>query len=170
MIDSYTATMIIVVFLIISGIILPILDRVPKVKDFISFRWILVVTFTALCIGVIIDFGHLDTSVRFAVVVGGIVLSALFIVVRSLEKAMINRWKFPRLRGRVQKGNVQAELSLNPKLEESRMGEISKFVTSQEGNDDYDEVMNKALFSEDIREHNRKESSNHNNQNKEISR
>ena len=91
MIDSYTATSVIVGFLLIFGLVLPILDRVPKIKDFISFRWILVVVYLSLSIGVIIDFGHLDTSVRFAVVVGGIILSSLFLLVRSLEKAAVNK-------------------------------------------------------------------------------
>lgn len=157
MIDSYTATYVLAGFLIIFGIILPILDRIPKVKDFISFRWTIVVVYSAMCIGVIIDFNHLDTSVRFAVVIGGIVLSAIFLLVRSLEKAMINRWKFPRMRGKVQKGNIQAELSVNPKLDESRMKELSSFVNSHDEEVDFDDVMNKALLAEEVRDHNKKE-------------
>lgn len=161
MIDSYTATSIVVSFLIVFGLIIPILDRIPKVKDFISFRWILVVVYSAMCLGVIIDFEHLDTSVRLAVVVGGIVLSSLFLLVRSIEKAAVNKWKFPRVRGKVQKGNISGELSVSSKLEESKIGEkrvreLSKFVTSQDEKD-YDDVMNSALFSQEIIEHNKRE-------------
>lgn len=174
MIDSYTATSVLIGFLLIFGVLLPILDKLPKVRDVISFRWTIVVIYSALCIGVIIDFEHLDTSVRFAVVIGGIILSALFLLVRSLEKAAVNRWKFPRMRGKVQKGNINAELSVNPKLdsstfpsqpqsqvldnlptpkdpskESSRQEEISNVVMKNQVESKYDEeddVLNQALF------------------------
>lgn len=116
MIDSYTATSVIVGFLVIFGVILPIIDKIPKIRDIVSFRWTIVVIYSALAIGVIIDFAHLDTSVRFAVVIGGIILSALFLIVRSIEKAAVNNWKLPRTRASVKKGNVSAELSLHPRL------------------------------------------------------
>lgn len=110
MIDSYVATKVIIGFLIIFGIVIPILDRIPKVRDFISFRWLIVIVYSALCLGVIVDFGHLDTSVRFAVVVGGVVLSAIFLLVRSIEKAAYNKWSIPKLDASVKKGDVSAEL------------------------------------------------------------
>lgn len=152
MIDSYTATSVIVGFLLIFGLVLPILDRIPKIKDFISFRWILVVVYLSLSIGVIIDFGHLDTSVRFAVVVGGIILSSLFLLVRSLEKAAVNKWKLPRVRGKVQKGNISGELSVSSKLEESKFSdkqikENQSIINNQE-KDTFDDVIDKALSSE----------------------
>lgn len=165
MIDSYTATTVLIGFLIIFGVLLPILDKLPKIKDVISLRWTIVVIYSALCIGVIIDFDHLDTSVRFAVVIGGIILSAIFLLVRSLEKAAVNRWKFPRFRGRVQKGNINAELSVNPKLENtsippsdsidnlpvpkshtSKQEEISNMVMDHQKDPDCEDVLNQALF------------------------
>ena len=91
----------------------------PKIKDFISLRWILVAIYSAMCLGVILDFSHLDNSVRFAVVVGGIVLSAIFLLVRSIEKAITNNWNIPKIRSKLSKGDVQAELSVNPKLDPS---------------------------------------------------
>lgn len=119
MIDSYTATSVIVGFLIIFGLILPIMDKIPKIKDIVSLRWTIVVIYSAMSVGVIIDFAHLDTSVRFAVICGGILLSALFLIVRSLEKAAVNKWRFPRTRVGIKKGNIQADLSVHPKLENS---------------------------------------------------
>lgn len=146
MIDSYMATVVLLSFLFIFGIILPILDKAPVIKDFISFRWTIVVIYSALCIGVIIDFDHLDTSVRFAVVIGGIVLAALFLIVRSLEKAAVNRWKFPRMRGKVQKGNIQAELSVNPKIDQTpSQDEISKVVLNKSDDVSFEESLNKAM-------------------------
>lgn len=166
MIDSYTATYVLVGFLIIFGVLLPVLDKLPKIKDFISLRWTIIVIYSAMCIGVIIDFNHLDTSVRFAVVVGGIVLSAIFLLVRSLEKAAVNKWKYPRVRGTIKHNNTQAEISL---AEKSQMGisplenktqdkekdekrqhenlkELSNFVLSQDQESiDFDEKMNQAM-------------------------
>ena len=162
MIDSYTATIVLVVFILVFGLVIPILDKVPYVKDFISLRWSLVVIYSAMCLGVIIDFEHLDTSVRFAVVVGGIILSAIFLIVRSLEKAAVNKWKFPRFRGKVQRGNTSGEISVNPKLENSRLGdranELSNFVVSQK-EEDFEKIMNETLFTRDI-ENNKKENKN----------
>ena len=145
MIDSYMATIVLLSFLFIFGILLPILDKAPVIKDFISFRWTIVVIYSALCIGVIIDFNHLDTSVRFAVVIGGIILAALFLIVRSLEKAAVNRWKFPRMRGKVQKGNIQAELSVNPKIEQTSSEEISKVVLNKSEEAHFEESLNKVM-------------------------
>lgn len=145
MIDSYMATIVLLSFLFIFGILLPILDKAPVIKDFISFRWTIVVIYSALCIGVIIDFDHLDTSVRFAVVIGGIILAALFLIVRSLEKAAVNRWKFPRMRGKVQKGNIQAELSVNPKIEQTSSEEISKVVLNKNEEAHFEESLNKVM-------------------------
>ena len=160
MIDSYTATCVLIGFLIIFGVILPIFDKLPKIKDFISLRWTIIVIYSAMCIGVIIDFNHLDTSVRFAVVVGGIVLSAIFLLVRSLEKAAVNKWKFPRVRGSIRKGDTQAEISLAEKSQlgfspseknetnknEENMKELSNFVLSQDQSSiDFDEKMNQAM-------------------------
>ena len=117
MIDSYTATSVIVGFLVIFGIVLPILDKLPKVKDVVSLRWTIVVIYSALAIGVIIDFAHLETSVRFAAVVGGIVLAALFLIVRSIEKAAINHWKIPSLQTSIKKDNIEAGLIVKPVIE-----------------------------------------------------
>lgn len=168
MIDSYTATYVLVGFLIIFGVILPVFDKLPKIKDFISLRWTIIVIYSAMCIGVIIDFNHLDTSVRFAVIVGGIVLSAIFLLVRSLEKAAVNKWKYPRIRGTIKRGDTQAEISLAEKSQigispaekieiknkneeyerkhEESMKELSKFVLSQDQSGiDFDEKMNQAM-------------------------
>lgn len=167
MIDSYTATYVIIGFLIIFGILIPILDKIPKIKNFVSFRWTLVIVYSALCIGVIIDFEHLDNSVRFAVVIGGIILAGLFVLVRSIEKAFINNWHLPRTRASISKGDIQADISVNPKTrvpifenaehnnnKEKRSDKatkiLSEYITSKENSDDYDEVMNECvLFTHD---------------------
>lgn len=71
-----------------------------------------------MALGAILDFDHLDDSVRFVVVLGGILLSALLVIIRSLEKAAVNRWHLPHTRAKVRKGDVAASLSVCPKIEE----------------------------------------------------
>lgn len=141
MIDSYTATYVLAGFLVIFGVLLPIVDKIPKVKSVVSFRWTIVVIYSAMCLGVIIDFGHLDTSVRFAVVIGGILLSALFMVVRSREKAAINGWQLPHTRTSIKHGDIQAELSVSPKT----IQEIAKQVDTSSKNPEYKKKRRKEL-------------------------
>ena len=124
MIDSYTATLIIVSFLVVFGVFIPILDKLPRVRSIVSFRWTLVVIYSAMCLGVIIDFEHLDTSVRFLVVLGGIILSAIFVFVRSYEKANVNNWKIPHARASLSKGDVSAEFSVSSKIKDSSCLEL----------------------------------------------
>lgn len=118
MIDPNLATTILISFLIIFSIVIPILDKIPFVRSFISFRWLIVVIYSSMALGVIIDFKHLDSSVRLVVVIGGILLSALLVVIRSVEKAAANRWHLPHTRAKIRKGDVAASLSVCPKIEE----------------------------------------------------
>ena len=146
MIDSISATYVIIGFLVIFGIILPILDKIPKIKNFVSLRWTLVVIYSALCVGVVIDFEHLDNTVRFAIVIGGIILAGLFVLVRSIEKAS-NNWGLPHLRTTLKKGDISAELSLNSKIEKERIAKehrtkqekqekLSRYLVENENNPD----------------------------------
>lgn len=118
MINPNLATTILISFLVIFSIVIPILDKIPFIRSFISFRWLIVVIYSSMALGVIIDFKHLDSSVRLVVVIGGILLSALLVVIRSLEKAATNRWHLPHTRAKVRKGDVAASLSVCPKIEE----------------------------------------------------
>lgn len=149
MVDSYTATYVIAGFLIIFGVLLPILDKIPKVKSVVSLRWTIVIIYSALCVGVIINFSHLDTCVRFAVVIGGIILSALFMIVRSLEKAAINKWELPHARTSIKHGDIQAELSVSPKTIREIVQEVDDNSKSEaykkHRKKDLDELMNQSL-------------------------
>lgn len=156
MIDSYTATLIIVSFLVVFGVFIPILDKLPKVKSIVSFRWTLVVIYSAMCLGVIIDFEHLDTSVRFLVVLGGIILSAIFVFVRSYEKANVNNWKIPHARASLSKGDLQAELSLSSKIKSSSNDnsvlddtKVNEFLYRKQREKDVSELFDRS-FSEEI--------------------
>lgn len=91
-IDAYSATWISIGLLTFLLLCVPILERIPRFGACISRRWIIVVFFTVMAFAVIIDFTHLDTATRNAVVIGGIILGGLFVVLRSIEKALANGW------------------------------------------------------------------------------
>ncbi len=119
MIEPYTATGVIIAFLIIWAIIIPICGAIPKVREVISYRYLVITVFLACMIGVIINFSELDTSVRVTVIVGASILSGMYIILRSWEKAAYNGWLSGRnIEASISKGDAKAELKLNqPKTE-----------------------------------------------------
>lgn len=107
MLSPDIATLIIVSFLILFGLLLPILNRVaPK---FVSYRWSVVVVLLALLLGAVIDFGGLPDAARQAVIVGALVISGGYVFLRTVEKALANGW----LRGMrldLRKGDASASI------------------------------------------------------------
>lgn len=108
MISPIAATAIVVSFLVAFGVVLPIFNR--KLPKFISYRWCVIVVILALLIGAVLDFGALSDDVRYALVVGALVIAGGYILLRTVEKALANGW----LRGMrldVRKGDASASLS-----------------------------------------------------------
>lgn len=115
MIDPDTATKIMVGFLIVMGIIIPVCGVIPKVREVISLRYLIVVVFLAASLGVIIDFAELDTSIRATVLVSTAILSGAFILLRSIEKAFYNRWiGNGKIEASLEKGDLHAKLKVTP--------------------------------------------------------
>ena len=119
MIEPYSATAIITAFLIIWAIIIPILGTIPKVREIISYRYLTVTVFLACMIGVIINFSGLETSVRMAVIVGTAILSGLYLLIRSFEKAAYNGWIDRKIEAKVSKGDISAQVTLEKQDRES---------------------------------------------------
>lgn len=116
MIDSYIATYIIIAFLFVWAILIPIAGVIPKVKEIISYRYLIVVVFLACSIGVIINFGELDSNVRVAVLIGSMVISCIYIIIRSVEKAFWHGWiERPHMKASVSKGDLNASIELDDK-------------------------------------------------------
>jgi len=102
------ATLIIVLFILIFGVAVPILNR--RAPKYISFRWCVIVVLLALLIGVVVDFGELPQEIKMAVVVGGLVICGVYVVLRTIEKALANGW----LRGasiEAKKGDISVKVS-----------------------------------------------------------
>ena len=102
------ATFIVVLFILIFGVAVPIINR--RAPKYISYRWCVIVVLLALLIGVVVDFGGLPQEIKMAVVVGGLVICGAYIVLRTLEKALANGW----LRGasiEAKKGDISVKVS-----------------------------------------------------------
>ena len=113
MIDPFSATAIIIAFLVIWAIIIPVCGVIPKVKEIISYRYLVVTVFLACTIGVIVNFGELDTSVKMSVIIGTSILSGLYIVLRSVEKLAFNGlFSSHDLKASVSKGDIEAKIEL----------------------------------------------------------
>jgi hypothetical protein len=113
MIDPQSATYLLIGFLFIWAILIPVFGAIPKIRSIISFRYLIVVVFLACLVGVIIDFGELDSSVRMAVIIGTMIICGIYIIIRSVEKAFYNGWiENPTLKANIKKGDLSADIEL----------------------------------------------------------
>lgn len=86
MLDPVTASIIIVGLMFFLLVIVPILESIPKIKEGISRRYILAAIYTTLAVACIVNFKDLDNSVRYACIIGGLVLNGLVIILFTVEK------------------------------------------------------------------------------------
>lgn len=115
MIDPSMATLILVGFLIIWGIVIPVAGVIQRVKEAISYRYMVLVVFLAAAIGVIVNFAGLSDAVRQIVIIAAAILTGLFIVLRSVEKALHNRWiGTQRIEAKFEKGDIKAGVEIDP--------------------------------------------------------
>lgn len=116
MISPTFATWIIVGFMVIFGVVLPVLNK--KFPKFVSYRWCVIVVILAILIGSVIDFDALSENVRYALIVGSLVIAGGYILLRTIEKALANGW----LRGaeiEAEKGDIKVKGRFGQKPEDS---------------------------------------------------
>lgn len=106
------ATIIIIAFILIFGVGVPILNR--KAPKYISYRWCVIVVVLALPIGVIIDFEVLSDDARKVVLIGGLVVSGLYVLLRTIEKALANGW-LQHTQIEAKKGDISVKISNSEK-------------------------------------------------------
>lgn len=90
MISPLSATIIIVFFILLFGVGVPILNK--QAPKYISYRWCVIVVILALLIGVIVDFEVLSDEARKIVLIGGLVISGVYVALRTFEKVLANGW------------------------------------------------------------------------------
>ena len=115
-IGAYHATAIILSFLLVFGILVPIVGIIPKVKEIISLRYLTLVVWLACTIGIIVNFSELSDSVKLSVVISTAIMSGIFVIARSIEKWLYNGWSFNReIKASVTKGDIKAEIEVKDK-------------------------------------------------------
>ena len=110
--DAYMATWIAISLIAFLLIIVPLIERIPKIGECISHRWIVVTVTTTLMVAVVINFEHLDNGVRGSIIIGGFIVSIMYILLRSLEKALAKGWSFgvKRIEGDWEHKRVEVEM------------------------------------------------------------
>ena len=115
-VDAYMATWIAISLIAFLLIIVPLIERIPKLGECISHRWIVVTVAITLMVAVVINFEHLDNGVRGSIIIGGFIVSIMYILLRSLEKALAKGWSFgvKRIEGDWEHKRVEVEIDPNP--------------------------------------------------------
>ena len=115
-VDAYMATWITVSLIAFLLIIVPLIERIPKIGECISHRWIVVTDAITLMVAVVNNFEHLDNGVRGSIIIGGFIVSIMYILLRSLEKALAKGWSFgvKRIEGDWEHKRVEVEIDPAP--------------------------------------------------------
>lgn len=115
-VDAYMATWITIALIAFLLIIVPLVERIPKLGECISHRWIVVTVAITLMVAVVINFEHLDDGVRGSIIIGGFIVSIMYILLRSFEKALAKGWSFgvKRIEGDWEHKRVEVEMDPPP--------------------------------------------------------
>ena len=121
-VDAYMATWIAISLIAFLLIIVPLIERIPKIGECISHRWIVVTVTTTLMVAVVINFEHLDDGVRGSIIIGGFIVGITYILLRSLEKALAKGWSFgvKRIEGDWEHKRVEVEMDPTPPQEHTQ--------------------------------------------------
>lgn len=114
MIDPQTATFILLGFLVIFGIIIPIINI--KFEKYISLRWYVIVVVLGLLVGVVINFSGLDEESRHIVMIGSLIICGAFVLMRTLEKWAFHGWSLfgnRDIKLSAEKGDIKASVDLS---------------------------------------------------------
>lgn len=124
-VDAYMATWIALALIAFLLIIVPLVERIPKIGECISRRWVVVTVAITLMVAVVINFEHLDNGVRGSIIIGGFIVSIMYILLRSLEKALAKGWSFgvKRIEGDWEHKRVEVEIDPAPPQKTSQSQE-----------------------------------------------
>ena len=111
-VDAYMATWITIALIAFLLIIVPLVERIPKLGECVSRRWVVVTVMMTLMVAVVINFEHLDDGVRGSIIIGGFIVGIMYILLRSFEKALAKGWSFgvKRIEGDWEHKRVEVEI------------------------------------------------------------
>ena len=113
MIDAYTTTAIMLAFIILYGIVLPLLDKSKRFGRFISLRLAVLVVFLSMSVGVVLDFSHLENDLRLVIVVGTLIIGGIYVMIRTWEKAAANGWGLGIRKIEASKGDARVTVDVD---------------------------------------------------------
>ena len=134
-VDAYMATWIAISLIAFLLIIVPLIERIPKIGECISHRWIVVTVAITLMVAVVINFEHLDDGVRGSIIIGGFIVSIMYILLRSLEKALAKGWSFgvKRIEGDWEHKRVEVEIDpATPQKQDEKPEETAEDIKETE--------------------------------------
>ena len=91
-ISAYHATYIAIALLAFLLCIVPLFEKIPKLGDCVSRRYVIVVVFIVMAFACILNFNSLDASIKSTVIVGALIVSTIYVLWRGFEKALANGW------------------------------------------------------------------------------
>lgn len=150
-VDAYMATWIAMALIAFLLIIVPLVERIPKLGDCVSRRWVVVTVTTTLMVAVVINFEHLDNGVRGSIIIGGFIVSIMYILLRSLEKALAKGWSFgvKRIEGDWEHKKIEVELDEhvqnNSQPQSQSQGHTQEHTQSQENEPEKSEDKRDAI-------------------------
>ena len=147
-VDAYMATWITIALIAFLLIIVPLIERIPKLGECVSRRWVVVTITTTLMVAVVINFEHLDNGVRGSIIIGGFIVSIMYILLRSLEKALAKGWSFgvKRIEGDWEHKRVEVELDDHVQNNSQSQAQSQKHTQSQEHESEKSEDSRDASF------------------------
>ena len=115
-VDAYMATWIAISLIAFLLIIVPLIERIPKIGECISRRWVVVTIAMTLMVAVVINFERLDDGVRGSIIIGGFIVGIMYILLRSFEKGLAKGWSFgvKRIEGDWEHKRVEVEMDPPP--------------------------------------------------------
>ena len=133
-VDAYMATWIAIALIAFLLIIVPLIERIPKLGECISHRWIVVTVAITLMVAVVINFEHLDNGVRGSIIIGGFIVSIMYILLRSFEKALAKGWSFgvKRIEGDWEHKRVEVEIDNHVQNKPQSQEQSQEHTQSQE--------------------------------------
>ena len=133
-VDAYMATWITIALIAFLLIIVPLIERIPKIGECISHRWIVVTVAITLMVAVVINFEHLDDGVRGSIIIGGFIVSIMYILLRSFEKALAKGWSFgvKRIEGDWEHKRVEVEIDNHVQNKPQSQEQSQEHTQSQE--------------------------------------
>ena len=131
-VDAYMATWIAISLIAFLLIIVPLIERIPKIGECISHRWIVVTVAITLMVAVVINFEHLDNGIRGSIIIGGFIVSIMYILLRSLEKALAKGWSFGVKRIEGDWEHKRVEVELDDHVQNNSQSQAQEHTQSQE--------------------------------------